>query len=283
MRRNYTWLLPRTSIALGKRTAIMGILNVTPDSFSDGGAYLEPEKALERGVQLQEQGADIVDIGGESSRPGSRAVSEDEEARRVLPIVEALGRRLTIPISIDTYRSQIARRALDAGAQIVNDISAFRFDPEMATVVRDHKAAVVLMHSRGNREDLHTQPPMDDAVKQVLADLKKSVQLALDCGIARESIVIDPGIGFGKRAEESLALLQNVRGLSPLECAVLVGTSRKSFIRKVAGIGADQPYSANWGTAATVAVAVMQGAHIVRVHDVQEMRTFVDVMDAVVD
>jgi len=283
MRRNYTWLLPRTSIALGQRTAIMGILNVTPDSFSDGGAYMEPVKAVERGMQLQAQGADILDVGGESSRPGSRPVSEDEEARRVLPVVEALASHLTIPISVDTYRSQIARRALHAGAQIVNDISAFRFDPEMASVVRDHKAGVVLMHSRGSREELHTQAPMGDVLAQVAADLKKSVQFAMDYGISRESIVIDPGIGFGKRAEESLTLLQNVRGLSPLECAVVVGTSRKSFIRKIAAIGTDETYNASWGTAATVAVAVMQGAHIVRVHDVQEMRTFVDVLDAVVE
>jgi len=244
---------------------------------------MEPTKAVERGMELEAQGADILDIGGESSRPGSTAISEDEEVGRVLPIIEALTRQLSIPISVDTYRSRVARRALEAGAQIVNDISAFRFDAEMATVVRDHKAGAVLMHSRGSREELHLQPPMRDVLAQVFTDLQKSLQFALDCGISRQAIVIDPGIGFGKRAEESLELLQKLGTLSPLECAVLAGTSRKSFIRKIAKIDPTQAYDGRWGTAATVAVAVMQGAHIVRVHDVREMRTLVDVLDSIVE
>jgi dihydropteroate synthase len=286
MRANYSWSLPRTSIALGTRTVVMGILNVTPDSFSDGGVYMEPSKAADRGLELQTQGADILDIGGESTRPGSAAVSEEEELRRVLPVIDALAQQLRIPISVDTYRSNVARRALDAGAQIVNDISAFRFDAKMADVVRHHKAGVVLMHSRGKREELHLQPPISDAqdaVAVVIEDLQRSVQAALESGIPRAAIVVDPGIGFGKRAEESLSVLRNVRALSPLECAVLVGTSRKSFIRKIAGIEPDQPYDARWGTAATVAVALMQGAHIVRVHDVQETRTLVDVLDSIIE
>ena len=261
----------------------MGILNVTPDSFSDGGAYEDPARAVERGLEMESQGADILDIGGESSRPGSAAISESEELRRVIPTVAQLAHRLRIPISVDTYRSEVARRALDAGAQIVNDISAFRFDPDMAGVVRAQRAGLVLMHSRGSREELHLQPPMADATNEVRASLENSVQLALENGIDRDAIAIDPGIGFGKRAEESLRVLRNLGALSPLECPVLVGTSRKSFIRKVAGIAPDRPYDALWGTAATVAVSLMSGAHIVRVHDVREIRTLVDVLDAIVE
>jgi len=259
----------------------MGILNVTPDSFSDGGQFIDPGKAVARALELEESGADILDLGGESSRPGSTPISEAEELRRLMPVVEALSGKLKIPISVDTYRSEVARRALEAGAQIVNDISAFRFDPLMAGVIRQHGAGVVLMHSRGAREELHKQQPMHDAVAQVRDDLQRSIKEAIEAGIPKSAVVIDPGIGFGKRAEESLSVLRNLEALSPLECAVLVGTSRKSFIRKVANIQPDAPYSPLWGTAATVASAVVQGAHIVRVHDVREMRTLVDVLDAI--
>ena len=283
MRTTYTWTLPRTSIPLGSRTAIMGILNLTPDSFSDGGVYVDPHKAVDRALEIEAQGADILDVGGESSRPGSTPVSEDEELRRVLPVIELAGGKLKIPISVDTYRSEVARRALDAGAQIVNDISAFRFDPRMAGVVSTHNAGVVLMHSRGRREELHLQPPMTNALEQVLQELERAVLSAVDTGIARSAIVIDPGIGFGKRAEESLSVLQNLTAFCPLECALLIGTSRKSFIRKIARIDSDKPHATLWGTAATVAASVLQGAHIVRVHDVVEMRSLVDVLDAIVD
>jgi dihydropteroate synthase len=283
MRRVYNWGLPRTSLELGKRTAVMAILNVTPDSFSDGGQYIDPGKAVERALELEAAGADILDIGGESSRPGSLPIPEDEELRRLIPVLEALGPRLRIPISVDTYRAEVARQALDAGAQIVNDISAFRFEPQIAQVAQRYGAGVVLMHSRGAREQLHTQSPMADAVQQVYDELKASIEAARAAGVAGSAIVVDPGIGFGKRAEESLAVLRNLEALSPLECAVLVGTSRKSFIRKVARIEPDAPYSPLWGTAATVASAVLQGAHIVRVHDVPEMRTLVDVLDAIAD
>jgi dihydropteroate synthase len=263
----------------------MAILNVTPDSFSDGGTYIDPGKAVARALELEGSGADILDIGGESSRPGSLAISEEEEIRRVMPVLEALNGQLRIPVSVDTYRSEVAQRALDCGTQIVNDISAFRFDRKMAEVVRRHRAGVVLMHSRGAREELHTQSPMGDAVKQVHDELKTSIHQAVEAGIGKSSIVIDPGIGFGKRAEESLEVLRHLEALSPLECALLVGTSRKSFIRKVARIEpgvSNSPFSGLsglWGTAATVASAVLQGAHIVRVHDVREMRILADVLD----
>jgi dihydropteroate synthase len=200
-----------------------------------------------------------------------------------VPVVEALNGRLKIPISVDTYRAEVARECLAAGAQIVNDISAFRFDPAMTEVVKASAAGVILMHSRGDRHELHLQSPMHNAVEQVGRDLMEAVHLAIEAGIARSAIVIDPGIGFGKRAEESLSLLRNVQALSPLECPVLIGTSRKSFIRKIAKIEPDTPYEPVWGTAATIAAAVVQGAHIVRVHDVKEMRTLVDVLDAIVE
>jgi dihydropteroate synthase len=281
MRNTYTWTLPHTQIELGRRTIVMGILNVTPDSFSDGGQFIDPGKAVARALELEADGADMLDLGGESSRPGSVPIPESEEVRRLMPVVEALQGKLKIPVSVDTYRSGVARRALEAGAQVVNDISAFRFDPLMAGVVRQYRAGVVLMHSRGGREELHTQLPMADAVTQVRDELHRSVAQAIEAGIPKSAIVIDPGIGFGKRAEESLSVLRNLGALSPLECALLVGTSRKSFIRKVAKIEPDAPYSPLLGTAATVASAVMQGAHIVRVHDVREMRTLVDVLDVI--
>ena len=261
----------------------MGILNVTPDSFSDGGAYTDTEKAVARALELEAGGADILDIGGESSRPGSTAVPEVEELRRVLPVVEALNGRIRIPISVDTYRPEVARRVLAAGAQVINDISAFRFDPALAEVVAASRAGVVLMHSRGGREELHRQPPLQNPVEEVRDELQKAVRRAVEAGISKSAIVVDPGIGFGKRAEESLILLRNVNALSPLECAVLIGTSRKSFIRKIAGIPPDAPFDSAWGTAATIAAAVIQGTHIVRVHDVKEMRTLVDVLDAIVE
>lgn len=281
MRKPYTWTLPRTELALGKRTVVMGILNVTPDSFSDGGMYSDVNAALARAQQMQEQGADILDIGGESSRPGSMPIPEDEELRRVLPVIDALSGTLTIPISIDTYRSRVACRAIEAGAQIVNDISAFRFDPEMPRVVQSARAGIILMHSRGNREELHRQPRMLDPVREVMSELEVSTRLAADAGIARSAVVVDPGIGFGKSAEESVSVLHNLQALSRLEYPLLVGTSRKSFLRKIVSNG---PLSDTkdrlWGTAATIASALHHGAHIVRVHDIAEMRTFVDALDA---
>ena len=281
MRKTYTWTLPRTHIVLGKRTIVMGILNVTPDSFSDGGEYLDLNAAVARAEQIQEQGADVLDIGGESSRPGSVPISEEEELRRVLPVIETLHGRLSIPISVDTYRARVAQIALDAGAQIVNDISAFRFEPEMAKVVRKTKAGAILMHSRGKRGELHRQPPMTDPSAEVRSELETSARIAEASGIERTSIVIDPGIGFGKSAEESLTVLRSLQALTQLEYPVLIGTSRKSFLRRIVS---NSPMVESkdrlWGTAATTARAIFDGAHIVRVHDVAEMRIFVDTLDA---
>ena len=280
MRPQFTWVLRSEQIELGRRTAVMGILNVTPDSFSDGGQYFDRAKAIERALRIQEDGADVLDIGGESSRPGGVPVSEDEELRRVVPVIDALGGKMRIPISIDTYRSRVAHEALQAGAQVINDISGFRFDAALAGVAREFRAGVVLMHSRGSRETLHTQAPMTSPMHEIIDGLKESTDRALQAGVLREAIVVDPGIGFGKRAEESLLVLKNVGALSHLQYPLLVGASRKSFIGR---IGLDGPEGRLWGTAGAVAAAVLRGAHIVRVHDVPQMRTLVDAIDAIME
>jgi dihydropteroate synthase len=279
MRKPYIWKLPRLQLELGARTLVMGILNVTPDSFSDGGLYRDVKAAAARAFEMQEQGADLLDIGGESSRPGSLPVTEEEELRRVLPVVEEVSGRLRIPISIDTYRAAVARRAIAAGAQIVNDISAFRFDAEMPRVIEDCHAGIILMHSRGTREQLHSQAPMADPVREIQQRLADAIRQAEQAGIARSAIVVDPGIGFGMRAEESISVLHHFQALSQLECPVIVGTSRKSFLRKVLSNESAAANHRLWGTAATTAAAVWRGAHIVRVHDVAEMRPFVDALD----
>jgi len=279
MRAAFKWNLCRASIYLGERTAIMGILNVTPDSFSDGGQYFEREKAIARGKEIEQQGADIIDIGGESSRPGSQTVPEGEEIRRALPVIEALAAVLKIPISIDTYRAAVAKRAIQAGAQIVNDISAFRFDGGMPRVAAETGVGVVLMHSRGSRETLHTQSPMNDPVREVAESLAASAENARAVGIQSDAIVIDPGIGFGKAAVESLAVLKSLSVFSKIGYPILVGTSRKSFIRNFTS---DHPEARNWGTAATIVTAIIYGAQIVRVHDIRQARALADIADRMV-
>jgi dihydropteroate synthase len=279
MRTAFKWNLCRASIYLGERTAIMGILNVTPDSFSDGGQYFEREKAIARGKEIEQQGADIIDVGGESSRPGSQTVPEDEEVRRALPVIEALAAVLKIPISIDTYRATVAKRAIQAGAQIVNDISAFRFDDGMPQVAAETGVGVVLMHSRGSRETLHTQSPMNDPVREVAESLAASAENARAAGIHSDAIVIDPGIGFGKAAVESLTVLKSLSVFSKIGYPILVGTSRKSFIRNFTS---DHPEARNWGTAATIVTGIIYGAHIVRVHDIRQARALADIADRLV-
>jgi len=256
----------------------MGILNVTPDSFSDGGLYFEPAQAIERGKELADQGADILDIGGESTRPGSEPVAEEEEIRRVIPVVDALAASISIPISVDTYRVGVARRALNAGAQVINDISGFRFDPELPLLVNASGAGVVLMHSRGTRGEIHNQPHADDPVQTVLEGLSESIGAARRAGIADKSIVIDPGIGFSKNAAASLKVLKSLALFSKLQYPLLVGTSRKSFIRSIIQ---DSPGSRLLGTVASAAVAIMNGAHMVRVHDVRRVRAATDVIDKI--
>ena len=279
MRQRYTFSLPRTTIRRGERTAVMGILNITPDSFSDAGEYFDHAKAIARGREIEQQGADLIDIGGESSRPGSEAVPEEEEMRRVLPVIEGLTPILKIPISIDTYRATVAQRAIEAGAQIVNDISAFRFDADMARVVAAAGTGAVLMHSRGTRETLHTQSRMKDPIAEVRDSMVRSAENARAAGISADALVVDPGIGFGKAAGESLAVLKSLEVFSKLGYPLLVGTSRKSFIRMLTP---DSLEARNLGTAVTIVVAIRNGAHIVRVHDVAQARVLADVTDRLI-
>jgi dihydropteroate synthase len=254
----------------------MGILNITPDSFSDGGRYFDPDQAIARGKEIEQEGAELLDIGGQSSRPGSEPVPEGEEISRVLPVISALAPALKIPISIDTYRAPIAQRAIEAGAQIVNDISAFRFDDRMASLVAGTRAGVVLMHSRGSRLTLHQQSRMTDPLSEVAESLAQSAEHACAVGIPRDAIVLDPGIGFGKAASESVEVLKSLDVFSKIGYPLLVGTSRKSFIRAIAR---ETSEALEWGTAATVVSAILKGAHIVRVHDVRQARVLRDVTD----
>jgi dihydropteroate synthase len=256
----------------------MGILNVTPDSFSDAAQYLQADKAVSRGKEIEQEGADILDIGGESTRPGNSQVSEEEETWRVIPVIQALASAVKIPISIDTWRSGVARRALEAGAQIVNDISGFRFDKDLPRVIEEARAGVVLMHSRGTRETLHSQPKMENPISEILDSLSHSTEAAKAAGIPAEAIAVDPGFGFGKSAEQGLMVLKRLDEFSKLRYPLLVGTSRKSFIRSLIQ---DTQEARTWGTAATVVIAIMNGAHIVRVHDVRPTRSLADVTDGI--
>jgi dihydropteroate synthase len=264
---------------LGSRTHIMGILNVTPDSFSDGGSFLDPKQALERAREMADQGVDIIDIGGESTRPGADSVPEDEELRRVLPVIERLAGELSVPLSIDTYKSAVARKALQAGASIVNDISGLRFSPDMARVAAASGAAVVIMHIRGTPRDMQKDPVYGDVVRDVAAALAEGIELALQAGVDPEQVLIDPGIGFGKTFEHNLTLLDRLDELQALGRPILLGTSRKRFIGDALGIS--DPALRREGTAATVALGIERGARVIRVHDVAEMARVARMTDAI--
>lgn len=255
------------------RVLIMGILNVTPDSFSDGGRFLSPDAAVERALVMEGEGADIIDIGGESSRPGAEPVSVEEELGRVLPVLERLRGRLRIPISIDTTKAEVAEAALRAGARIVNDISALRFDPAMAPLVAESGAGLVLMHMLGTPKTMQQSPHYDDVVREVRGFLAERAQYAQSQGIPREAIAVDPGIGFGKTVEHNLELLRRLPELVELGFPVLVGPSRKSFIGAVLGLPVGERLE---GTLAACAVAVVRGADILRVHDVRQVRRAAD-------
>jgi dihydropteroate synthase len=264
---------------LSEKTLIMGILNVTPDSFSDGGLYLDTQKAVERALRMEEEGADILDIGGESTRPGSEPVPLEEELRRVIPVIEALSGRLSIPISIDTYKAEVAKRAIEAGASVVNDISGLRFDPKMAEVVAEYDVGVVIMHIKGTPKDMQRDPHYDDLFGEITEYLKESIKLAKEQGVQEERIVVDPGIGFGKRPEHNLQIIKHLDRFTTLGRPVLVGPSRKSFIGLI--LGGVPPSERLEGTASAVAISVLNGASIVRVHDVKAMVPVVRVAEAI--
>jgi len=255
------------------RVLIMGILNVTPDSFSDGGRFLSPDAAVKRALIMEKEGADIIDVGGESSRPGAEPVPVEEELRRVIPVLERLRGKLRIPISIDTTKAEVAEAALRAGASIVNDISALRFDPAMASVVAEFGAGLVLMHMLGTPKTMQQDPHYEDVVREVREFLAERALYAQSQGIPREAIAVDPGIGFGKTVEHNLELLRRLPELVELGFPVLVGPSRKSFIGAILGLGVEERLE---GTLAACAVAVVRGADILRVHDVREVRRAAD-------
>jgi dihydropteroate synthase len=259
----------------------MGILNVTPDSFADGGRYRDPAHAADVGLSLVAAGADLLDVGGESTRPGATPVPATEERARVLPVVSALARQATVPISIDTYKADVAAAALDAGAVMINDVSGLAGDPQMAAVAAAHRAAFVLMHNRGRSDDMYARAQYSEVVREVGAELEAGLALAAAAGIPRERIILDPGIGFAKKAEDSLRLLARLDDavFTALDRPLLLGPSRKSFLRL--GLGDRSPDEREWGTAAAVAACILAGAHIVRVHGVEAMTQVARVADAI--
>jgi dihydropteroate synthase len=275
--------LPSRTLELGERTLVMGVLNVTPDSFSDGGLFLNIDAAVARALEIERAGADILDVGGESTRPGSKGVSAREELQRILPVLEKLQGKIQIPISVDTSKSEVAEAAAAAGAEILNDITALRNDPLVAEVARRRKLPLILMHMRGEPRTMQKGPFAKDVVSDVLKGLRHSIALARRAGVTMSQIIIDPGIGFGKDYAQNLELLHRLPELSKLGHPVLIGTSRKSFIAHVLRSQARKDYESDeriWGTAATVAASILQGAHIVRVHDLAEMVQVARVTDA---
>lgn len=264
-------------ITFHRRTAVMGILNVTPDSFFDGGR-VDSGKAIAYGIEMSASGADVIDVGGESTRPGADPVSEEEELARVLPVVRGLRRALKAPVSIDTYKASVAQAALDEGADIVNDISALRFDAAMISVVSRENVPVVLMHMQGTPKTMQRDPKYDDVVREVTEFLRDRVRFACDNGAAVEKIIIDPGIGFGKTLDHNLTLLRGLPAVTALGCPLLVGASRKGFIGKILAVDADQRLE---GSLAAAVAAVLGGANIVRVHDVKESCKAIRIADAI--
>lgn len=259
------------------RAYVMGILNATPDSFSDGGLHLEKSSAIARAMEMEEEGADIIDIGGLSTRPGSEPVSVEEELRRTIPVIEALKGRLKAPISIDTYRADVAEAALMAGASMINDISGLRFDPRMAEVAARHKVPIVIMHIRGTPRDMQADPVYSDLMGEIMNYLKESIDIAKRAGIREDMIIIDPGIGFGKTFEHNIEIIGRLGELRALGRPILIGPSRKAFIGSILG-GA--PSERLEGTASAVAVSIFNGADMARVHDVREMAKVVKVSRA---
>jgi dihydropteroate synthase len=283
-RRRFKVRLPSKTLLLGERTLVMGVLNVTPDSFSDGGLFLDTDAAVARALEIERAGADILDIGGESTRPGSSGVSAEEELRRILPVLEKLRGKIQISISVDTSKSEVAEAAAAAGAEILNDVTALRNDPRIAEVARRRKLPLILMHMRGEPRTMQKGPFAKDVIRDVLTGLRRAIALARRAGVAKTQIIIDPGIGFGKNYAQNLELLRRLPELSKLGYPLLVGTSRKSFIAHILRTQSQQSSESDdriWGTAATVAASILEGAHIVRVHDVAEMAQVAHVTDAI--
>jgi dihydropteroate synthase len=275
VRKRYSWKLKHRELNLGERTLLMGVLNLTPDSFSDGGRYSDPDRAFARAVELEEEGADILDIGAESTKPGSARISAAEELRRLIPVLKRLKDKLTIPISVDTYKAEVAERAFEHGAEIINDPSGLTFEPQLARTVSNHDGGLVLNHMRGRPETWTKLAPMREPVATIIKELEASVSRARGVGIDKSRLVIDPGFGFGKRKEQNSLILDRLSELAALDTPILVGPSRKSFLTHASAA------ETSYATAAAVAACILRGAHIVRVHDVRSMRAAADVADEI--
>jgi dihydropteroate synthase len=271
----YRFRVGDTDFAFDTRTHIMGILNVTPDSFADGGHYFEDSRAVQRGVDMAAEGADIIDVGGESTRPGSEPVTEVEEIKRVVPVIERLRREVSVPISIDTWKARVAEASLKAGASIINDISGMTFDPRMGEVAREHGATVVLMHIKGTPKTMQQAPRYENVIREVYEFLSNQIKKAQENGI--KHVIVDPGIGFGKDLSHNIDLMKGLQTFSLLGCPVLVGPSRKSFIGKILDLPVEERLE---GTAAAVTACILRGANIIRVHDVKQMKRVAGVADA---
>ena len=277
-RRHYAIHCRHQAYTLGKRTLLMGVLNVTPDSFSDGGVYFDKEKAIAHGLRMAEEGADLLDIGGESTRPGSKPIELEEELNRVIPVIEALAKKVKIPISIDTYKSAVAQKAIEAGAEIINDISGLHFDPNLAQVAAKEGTPLVLMHIRGTPDIMQKDVHYDSLYSEILRSLGESIQKAQSAGVSPQQIIVDPGIGFGKTLEHNLLILRDLSELRILGKPILLGTSRKTFIGRILHADVNERLE---GTLASIVVAVLNGAHIIRTHDVLQAKKAIAVADAI--
>jgi dihydropteroate synthase len=276
MNDSYSYQFGKKMYDLSSRTHVMGILNVTPDSFSDGGRFMKVPEAVSHAVKMQEDGADFIDIGGQSTRPGADEVSEEEELKRVIPVINALSGKLAIPVSVDTYRSRVADEALKAGAVIVNDISAFNFDKDMAPVIASHNASAVVMHIKGTPKDMQKDPKYDDIIAELIQYFENTAWKANVAGI--KQIIIDPGIGFGKTVEHNLTILKHLAELKRLDSPIMVGVSRKSMIARI--LNNEDVNDRREGTITLNTISVLNGAHIIRVHDVKEGVRTARVLDA---
>jgi dihydropteroate synthase len=272
-RKHFEWKVRDKLIQLGERTLIVGVLNVTPDSFSDGGKYADPDRAFARAVELEEEGADIIDIGAESTRPGSVRIAEAEELRRLVPVLKRLRNKLTVPICVDTYKSGVAEKALELGADIINDPSGLTIDPELARAARQADAGLIINHMRGMPETWAKLPPLKNPLATIAGELDASVHRAVGMGVERRRIVIDPGLGFGKRKEQNSEILARLDELARLELPLLVGPSRKHFLSRESALETE------FAGAAAVTAAILYGVHMVRVHDVKGMKAVVEVAD----
>ncbi|MBW1713396.1 MAG: dihydropteroate synthase [Deltaproteobacteria bacterium] len=283
MRPQFSWSLPGRSLTLGRRTLIMGVVNVTPDSFYDGGRFAEFQAAVDQALRLADQGADIIDVGGESARPFSEGIPAEEEKARVVPVIDSLAKSVTKPIAIDTKKAEVARAALAAGASIINDISGAKADPEIVSVAAETGCGLVLMHMRGSPKNMQLLTEYDNLMAEIKAELSQSVEAALAAGVRPEAVVLDPGLGFAKKPEHNLEIIRRLDELAELGYPLLIGPSRKSFIGRALeedGLNSD-PEERLWGTLAAVALSAFGGAHIVRVHDVIQTRQALAVADGV--